>query len=270
MDCQRARQLLWPPERLRIVGDDLQAAREHLATCECCVSYFRQDRRLLDAYDRAKDVEAPKALRGEIEAALRQPGGVQQESASRFRIDAPQEVDRIQSPLPVHRRREWVALIVAIAVVVAGITIVRAPAPTSYAPGDVFVEDYLRRAVGEDHIVTNDPAQVTRFLERELGFRIRPIQLAGLSLERAEICLLEGRRGAMIVYKKGDLEISHYVVPREGSTSRLPAISPHRPGTAPVMPVVTWASPSVEQALVGEIDSDELLEIARRGSAEGP
>ena len=41
--------------------------------------------------------------------------------------------------------------------------------------------------------------------------------------ERAEICLLEGRRGAMIVYKRQGEVISHYVVPRARGDERAPA-----------------------------------------------
>jgi hypothetical protein len=133
--------------------------------------------------------------------------------------------------------------------------------------GEVFVEDYLRRAVGQDHIVTNDPAEVTRFLERELGLRFAPIQIAGLDLARAEICLLEGRRGAMIVYKKDGAEVAHYLVPREDSPEREPALSTKGRADSGAMPVVTWATPNIEQALVGEVGAEELLRIAWRGAS---
>jgi len=133
---------------------------------------------------------------------------------------------------------------------------------------DMFVEDYLRRAVGQDHIETTDPAEVTRFLQRELGLRIEPIRSAGLALQRAEICLLEGRRGAMIVYKQNGTEVAHYLIPREEATAREPALS-GRPQIDPGdMPVVTWATPRVEQALVGELDSERLLQMAGRGSSQ--
>ena len=76
----------------------------------------------------------------------------------------------------------------------------------------------------------------------------------------------EGRRGAMIVYKKDGAAISHYFVPREGARARAPSLSdaprgPH--GTE--LPVVTWAINEVEQALVGALRADQLLPLAGAG-----
>ncbi len=152
------------------------------------------------------------------------------------------------------------------------VVIVAELAPGRAMEGDdpaMFVEDYLRRAVGQDQIVTSDAAEVRRFLERELGMELQPIQLAGLNLERVEICLLDGRRGAMIVYELDGAVVSHYLVPREGAEARPPALSDHR-GADPMgrMPVVTWSTPRVEQALVGEIDSTQLLQLAALGASE--
>lgn len=130
----------------------------------------------------------------------------------------------------------------------------------------MFVEDYLRRAVGDDHIETQDPAEVTRFLQRELGVRFEPILLAGLEISRAEICLLKDQRGAMIVYHEQGARVTHYLVPTSDATVRSPAISGNR-GARASMPVVTWATPNLEQALVGEVDAHRLLEIAAISSS---
>lgn len=121
----------------------------------------------------------------------------------------------------------------------------------------------MRRAVGEDYLETSDPLHVTRFLQRELGLRFEPIRHPGLEVIRVEICLLEGRRGAMIVYEQSGVPVAHYLVPIDDAIARPPAISEHRPGEAGgAMPVVTWATPRIEQALVGEVDRQQLLELA--------
>lgn len=138
---------------------------------------------------------------------------------------------------------------------------------SSDAP-DMFVEDYLRRAAGQDRIDTDDPGKVRRFLERELGLRFDPIRISGLDLSRVEICLLEGRRGAMIVYRVDGAEISHYVVPRERARARPPAISIRDNGPGAEMPVVTWATSSAEQALVGGVSAERLLAIAGAGASD--
>jgi hypothetical protein len=133
---------------------------------------------------------------------------------------------------------------------------------------DVFVEDYLRRAVGQDRIETSDPTAVRRFLERELGLTFDPIRLAGLALERAEICLRDGRRGAMIVYEADGVPVSHYIVPRHDVGARAPDLSPRREGSTAEMPVVTWATSDAEQALVGGLSPEQLLEIAEHAASK--
>jgi hypothetical protein len=155
----------------------------------------------------------------------------------------------------------------AMAAVLALVLFTDASTVRSADAPNVFVEDYLRRAVGQDFIETHDPGEVMHFLERELGLHFTPITLAGLNLMRAEICLLDGQRGAMIVYEKDGAEVSHYVVPRDDATRRAPALSTREGDTAD-MPVVTWATPNIEQALVGEVGSAQLLEIAGRGSSD--
>lgn len=258
MECSEARGTLWPPERPRLVGGDVAAAREHVEVCEACRDYLAQDRALLDLYDRARSVRAPVELRERVFDALAGARwGALQPAPSTTPLAG-------ETSFSAQIRR--LAIPAMILVVVAGGTILQVRTqPDAREEAEMFVEDYLRRAVGQDHIETDDPSEVTRFLERELGLRFAPIQLAGLELSRAEICLLEGRRGAMIVYKKDGAEVAHYIVPREDSAERDPALSTSGRAEAGRMPVVTWATPDIEQALVGEVEADELLRIARRG-----
>lgn len=273
MDCSRARAGLWPPERPRLFGDDVAVARRHVNNCPECEAYFAQDRALLDVYDRVRGVSAPLSVRERVFDAL-----------ARARWDAHRHQGPAASPAPTIPTSPWRATVraakqgllrfgalpTAVAAVLALVLIAEfrpAGEPAAY-DADMFVEDYLRRAVGQDHIVTTDPAEVTRFLERELGIRIEPLQGAGLDLQRAEICLLEGRRGAMIVYKKDGAEVAHYLIPRDDAEAREPAVSDQARFDPSDMPVVTWATPRVEQALVGEIGSDRLLEMADHGSSD--
>jgi len=129
----------------------------------------------------------------------------------------------------------------------------------------VFVEDYLRRAVGQDRIASSDPNEVRRWLAREFGMSMTPLQAAGLEVQGAEICLLEGRRGAMIVYRIGGAMVSHYLVPRDGTRPSEPVVSRRASRSGVVTPpIVIWSTAAVEQALVGEVGSEELLRLARR------
>ena len=132
----------------------------------------------------------------------------------------------------------------------------------------LFAEDYLRRAIAEERIVSSDVAEVSRFLTRELGRPIRPLEIAGLRLTSAEICLIEGRRGAMIQYVEDGREISHYLIPSEGTRRRAPepASGWGSSGGAGGPALITWATPEIEQALVGEVSQDHLMELARNAS----
>jgi len=278
MDCSKAREGLWPPERPRLVGGDVAIARAHVRDCENCRAYFEQDRALLDLYDRARRTPAPIAARERVFDALSRArwdtrgasGGDAGSQAAAYDHGSGEGNARRMSAEAIGRTlRRGGAWPTAMVAMLALVTIIEFR-PTAQAPSDdpaVFVEDYLRRAVGQDYVETDDPVEVTRFLQRELGLSVEPLQLAGLVVARVEICLLEGRRGAMILYKKDGAEVFHYLVPREDGVPRAPALSdPTRGAVAVEMPVVTWSAGRVEQALVGEVGSEQLLRMAGRSS----
>lgn len=278
MDCSRAREGLWPPERPRLAGPETLAARAHLDACAACRDYLAQDRLLLDAYERLREVEAPPGTREEVFVALAKARvGGSGEAASPRRERPFQER---WSPGALTRILPGVGAVAVVALLVAFFAgglqgpegtgtepsaLAPAELPAGTSAGAVFVEDYLRRAVGEEHIETDDPSEIRAFLLRELGVPVVPLQMAELSLERAEICLLKGRRGAMIVYKRRGVAVSHYLVPREGAPVRKPSVSQGQVAGEP--PVVTWSSGSLEQALVGEVPSADLLEMAGSGDS---
>lgn len=260
MRCEEARSILWPPERPRLVGSEVAEARAHIEGCEACQAYFSQDRELLEVWARAKEVRAPADVRERVFDALAQARW-SSKLGEESHVGTPSRLDR----LPTSRWKQAGLLAGAAAGLVLAMGWANFGTSPAQPPGAVFVEDYLRRAVGEDHIETNDPAEVIRFLERELGIRVEPIRLAGLELARAEICLLEGQRGAMIVYKENGQEVLHYIVPRDDVPRRPPVLSPRAGGTTD-MPVVTWATEDVEQALVGGVEAERLLLLAALGA----
>lgn len=255
MDCLEVRMGLWPPERPRLASEDVLAAREHVRRCPSCARFFAQDRRLLDAYDRLRREETPTAVKDAVMAAVRK------EEDAPARVTGTQARDATSWPSPPVR------LLAVFVVVVAGIlgsTLLweaRAGNPVDTAGTSIYTDDYLRRAVGRDQLETSDPTEARRFLRRELGVELQPLSGPGLVLRRVEICLLDGRRGAMIEYRLEGKVVSHYVVPKEGDRARPPSVQEGGSPRAP--PVVTWSVGSVEQALVGELSTERLLELAR-------
>lgn len=237
------------------MAGEVAAAQAHVQACPECASYFAQDRALLEVYERARREAAPLEVRERVFDAL-----------ARARVP-------VVRPPRRARRAKAAAVVAGVAAIAALMSLYRVDAPSGPAPlttfddPGIFAEDYLRRAVGQDHVITSDPSEVRRFLQRELGMGLEPIALADLALERAEVCLIAGRRGAMIVYKRGDATISHYLVPRDDARPRAPAVAEYRDGPGGGrMPIVIWSTPQVEQALLGEVDEAELLRIAARGA----
>ena len=253
MNCSEARHALWPPERPRLAEAEVLEARRHVRGCPACESYFAQDRALLDAYDRASQERAPQILRERVFDALAR------------------ERARGLGLAPARRvSRRWVVVAAAsvVGLLVGGFAVSLRNVPDGLNDGGLFAEDYLRRAVSQERLVSSDAAEIGRFLTRELGRPIRPLQIPGLRLTSAEICLIEGRRGAMIKYVEDGREISHYLIPREGTQRRDPepasALSPSSGAGGPRL--ITWATPEIEQALVGEVAEARLMELARNAS----
>lgn len=260
MDCSTAREALWPPEKPRLAGEPILEARRHVEGCAACQEYFQQDRRILDAYDRLRETRAPRHVRERVFDVL-----AHERSGARGTDRAASE----RTPVGAMSLPGWMvgvaASLVLLSTVGTGAMWVNRP-PGAREGGDLFVDDYLRRAVGQDNIVTSDPAEIARFLAKELGLPITPMQVEGLRLAGAEVCFLDGRRGAMIRYRSNGQEVAHYLIPREGVAARAPRPSHIRPEGMDGQgspSVITWATPSLEQALVGEIPAEQLLAIVR-------
>lgn len=256
MDCHAARAELWPPERPRILGDVEATARAHVSDCPACARYFAQDRSILDALHALRQERAPLEVRERVFRALAE--------ARSGEVSAGPSHRRTQT-----RMTPWIATGAGL-VLVAGSLLAALGNQLRSGTADtrgVVVDDYLRRAVGEEYLDTSDPRAVTHFLERELGTVLSPLEMDGLTVERVEICLLDGIRGAMIQYRMNGERVSHYIVPTTTARRRAPAVAQDRPGSAgETLPVVTWAVPAIEQALVGAVSSAELLALARVAS----
>ena len=254
MNCYSARSGLWPPERPRLFSGEVTEAQKHVEECPECREYFAQDRLLLEAYKAVRETPAPRRVRERVfDVLARERAGVFSGEAGGSRRAA--------------RRSGLVPslMVAALAAVALGTTLtVTNRADHLSADDTMFVEDYLRRAVGADRIESSDRTRVARFLARELGIAVAPIEHEGLELQRAEICLLEGRRGAMIVYKRDGELISHYIVPRPAAAPRAPAPGRALEEAAGAPAVITWASRSFEQALVGEVSPDSLMVLIQQ------
>lgn len=252
MDCHDARERLWPPEHPRLLGESVASARDHVRRCPACADFFSQDRLLLDAYRRLRHEEMPGAVRDRLLGAV---------SATRSSLQADGTRSRALSRPAVAAA----SLLLAVAGWLLAMAVGGSSPESAGGPGGAeaaYLDDYLRRAVSRDRVETSDPGEIARFLGRELGIGLRPLSGAGVVPRSAEICLLGGRRGAVVEYEVDGRVVSHYLMPREAPRERPPAL--RSVAYAPGLPVVTWVRSSVEHALVGELDGERLLELARR------
>lgn len=255
MNCERARRVLWPPQKPRLADVDVVAAREHVRVCGKCRTHLEIDEYLGEL--RAGLVES--APRREVRERVF-------ESVARARTSARAGNDGQTAPgtvrEPSHRRRT--ALTIAFVAAVSAVPFVHDTAgdPARTSAANAFVEDYMRLAVREDHVVTTDPAVVRQFILRELGAHVEPLAEDGFAIAGAEVCLLDGHRGAVIRYQTELGMVTYYVIPVRGIEPRRPGIA-ERPGGGRTN-VVTWADRGMERALVGPLPADSLLDLAKR------
>lgn len=256
-DCAEARECLWPTDRPRLVDAQVRAAREHMAACEHCRAFVRDSRALGSAFQALAGRPVPEDLAARVRASLLDHSAAYAPRTSRK-----------------HHRgwRRPSALaggVLAVLAATAWLVAVRTDSPpVALATEDAsdataFVDDYLRQAVAQQRIQSSDLSTVRSWLMGELGLSMKPIRHAGLQLTGAEICLLRGRLGAMIHYELDGMPVAHYLLPAQGAEPRAPALAAAERTHGMETPLVTWASRSVEQALVGEVDPEHLLAMAR-------
>jgi len=241
--------------------------------CASCRRDLAYDGALLSVFDRLRQEEAPTAVR---EAVY---GAIARERAGRYSPAAGAAGTGAGSGRGGSRALvlgSVVALgalgaLAALGVMGVVVTTPLRPGPPALAESlsevrdaAAFIDDYMRRAVQEDHVTTSDPELVREFLMRELGVPAALLALEGFELQGAEVCLLEGVRGAIVVYKKDGKVLSYYVLPRRDGPARPPVVRDANTdvGGGPAN-VVTWATADAEYALVGTLGAQELLDAAR-------
>lgn len=262
MRCLDAREILGPDSEFDGASLPWKEARRHVEGCEACRDYLAQEPALLRAYERARRIRAPEELRQEIESGLRTSA---------------------EGTAPPPSRSRWPAatLLAAAALLLLVLGPGRhftpwsdaqppgtAPFSASEVAGAEGMERFLLNAEQAIHLESEDPDEVASFLARELGLSGNQAPaLPGFDLSRVEICILEGVRGAVVVYKKDGRTLLHFLVPVGSEGERPPALSGAIPQVWPAdegdPTVVIWGAHGMEQALVGNLSPAELLEIAQ-------
>jgi anti-sigma factor RsiW len=222
-------------------------AQEHLASCAACQQFVRDMRALGDAIREAAPREqAPAEVRGRLFAAVaRARAGLQ--------------------PSPRGRgRASWLAaavLLVALAGALTADRLRRDGPDARIDPISAIAEDHAT-ALGETRIASADPAEVTRWLERQVHFAMHVPVLPGARLLGARLCVTDDRRGAAVEYEVNGVAVSYFVVP-DGARDAHSAKPPRFDRTTRVgYHVVSWREPGLLHAMVGNLPASRLATLA--------
>jgi len=285
MTCDLAREQLWPPERPQVVDEETMVAREHLESCEECRRFFAMDRRLKERLGAIQLPPAPAAVRERVFDAL---------ARERARAGAHLQ-DPGLGPTDGNRRVMpgrfvgWPAIqgmgaaAGVIALFLGGwffLTQSGIPQPDPAAgtlaeevispPSEVLgsMEDFVHRASQEERLVSSDPAAIGEFLRLAVGVEVRPANFDGFQLVAAEVCVVESKRGAVLIYERNGQLLYHYILEHDDVAPREPTLSPRAAplrwaGTS-TPSVVVWSDGAQDQALVGDLRPETILSFAQR------
>jgi anti-sigma factor RsiW len=245
--CGRARRLLWPDGGPRVATPEVIEAQQHLEACAACQQFVREMRIFGEAiHNAAPREQAPAEVRTRLFTAIaRARAGAHQPLSGRY------------------HRAQWLAAAVVLSIGLAGaLTANRLLRDAFSDPIAAIVEDHAK-TLGESHIASGDPAEITRWLARQVHFAVYVPVLPGAKLRGARLCVLDGRRGAVVEYDVDGVAVSYFVVPygtqRPGGATPGPFERTRRSGYQ----VVSWREPGLLHAMVGNLSESRLATFAK-------
>lgn len=258
MDCQQVRKTLWPADILRVSDTEVEAALEHARHCDDCAVFLEQDRRIAELIrESVPQVRAPRELRERLYTVL-----------ARERAGSAAKHGRRWS-----RNRPLAAALVLAAVALAPVAHWFVTRPHSSSAADEFAQDYLRRVVEQEALASADRREIASFFARALGVSVAPPEVPDFRIQRATICLMNGRRGGVVEYRDNGKHVSYYLLPVDGEDEALflgldiremgrkweaAGVRDEERGLG----VATWRDGLHQHALVGNLSVEELRRLA--------
>jgi hypothetical protein len=287
VNCDDAREILWPPERPKAADERLVAARRHVDECAECRTFLKWDLELRERLGSIVLPAAPASLRERVYQALareraaldpedRDGGGHADRDGG-----GPEDRDGRRADPRVALRSRVAPFAVAVAVsaflfvggwlafgsdLAPGGDGVPSSAGSPVGADQGEVEGFVRYAVQDVYLASSDPLAVSGFIVRELALPFQPREFHGFDLLGAEICVKDWKRGAVLMYERDGALLFHYVLQVQGARAGEPTLSEATPEEWPGRPgpsAVVWSSPGTEQALVADLPAGELLTLAR-------
>jgi hypothetical protein len=243
---------------LRVSDAEVEAALAHAEQCPACQSFLEEDRLVAQMVrDHVPRVRAPRELRERLYTALaRERAG-----------SAPADVARSGRS----RSKLALAALVLGGLVIGAVGQHLASRRVGASPAEEFAEDYLRRVVEEDELRTADRQEIASFFARELGVAMPPPDVRDFQVERATICLMNGRRGGVVEYNGQGRRLTYYLLPYVGGAAEPAQVAGGGAGRATFgapalaeergLGVATWWDDKHQHALVGDFSAQELRRL---------
>jgi anti-sigma factor RsiW len=247
MTCGRARRLVWPGAGPRSASPDVIEAQQHLEACSACQQFARDMLALGDAiHDAAPREHAPPDVRGRLFSAIARARAGTQPPPSRRR-----------------RRVQWLAAAAVLLIGVAGtLTVGRVLRAGRADPIAAIAEDHAG-ALGQTHIASQNPAEIARWLEGQVQFAMHVPVLPGAALRGARLCVMDGRRGAVVEYIVDGVAVSYFVVPDEAGPASQGTTAQFDRTKRAGYQVVAWREPGLLHAMVGNLPETRLVTLAK-------
>lgn len=246
MTCGRARRLLWPDGGPRAASCEVIEAQEHVMGCDSCREFFREMRMLGEAIRTAAPrEEAPAEVRRRVFSAL-----------ARARAGVP--LSRVR-----HWRQPWLAAAAVLLLALGGaLTVDRLVRQERDDPISTIVEDHAR-VLSAGRIDSTDPVEVTRWLAARVHFALHVPALPDARLVGARLCVVDGRRGAVVEYEVGDVRVSYFIVPDASQAAEGDEAPEFHGAARSGYRLVWWREPGLVHAIVGNIPASTLLNLAK-------
>lgn len=244
VECGRARRALWPDGGPRSATPEVLDAQEHFSACAECQRFVRDMLALKEiVHEGAMREQAPREARGRLFTAIaRARAGAQ--PSSRMRL---------------YSRAAMAVVLVAVA---GGLAAGRLLRDADADPLSAIAADHAL-ALRATHIVSADPDEITRWLGGQVQFAMHVPLLPGAGLRGARLCVMDGRRGAVVEYEVNGVAVSYFVMPTRSGQAQAAGPARFAGTTRAGYGVVSWSEPGLLHAMVGNLPEGQLATLAK-------
>ncbi len=122
-----------------------------------------------------------------------------------------------------------------------------------------FAKDFMHAELPEIESGNLTATQVAAFYDQHFGDQLDPARLLDAPVTRVAVCVVEGRRGAMVEYDVAGERLVYYQIPLDDARSG----NDLRTGREGSLNVARWGDDHSEHVLVSALPVENLEELAK-------